>query len=82
MPRLSNVPGSNGERHYQVHNADERMSVMCLDCGQLTTLNVEPGQRLSAVVRELGYNSDSLRVTLAAHCEHSCEHKEAAKLAL
>ena len=82
MGWLEAVRGSNGERHYQVHNADERMSVMCLDCGQLTTLNVEPGQRLSAVVRELGYNSDSLRVTLAAHCAHPCDHKDSGKPAL
>ena len=82
MGWLEAVPGSNGERHYQLHNADERMSVMCLDCGQLTTLNVEPGQRLNAVVRELGFNADSLRVTLAAHCAHSCEHKDGGKPAL
>ena len=78
MGWLEAVPGSNGERHYQLHNEDERMAVMCLDCGQLTTLNVEPGQRLSAVVRDMGFNTDSLRVTLAARCEHPCANKEAA----
>ncbi|MCC7362416.1 MAG: transcriptional repressor [Anaerolineales bacterium] len=82
MGWLEAVPGPNGERHYQIHNADERMSVRCLDCGQLTTLNVAPGQRLNAVVRELGFNADSLRVTLAAHCAHPCEHKDSGKPAL
>ncbi len=80
---LEAVPGSNGERHYQVLNEDERMSVLCLDCGQLTTLKVDPADSLNAVVRDMGFSSDSLRVTLAARCDHLCGNKdERAKAAL
>ena len=70
------LPGPNGERHYQVHASDEqRMSVMCLDCGQLTTLKTEMDGPLNAAVRDLGFNAQSLRVTMAAHCDHVCGRK-------
>jgi Fe2+ or Zn2+ uptake regulation protein len=76
MGWLDAVPGPNGERHYQVHTSDEqRMSVMCLDCGELTTLKTDVDGSLNAVVRDLGFNAQSLRVTLAAHCEHVCGRK-------
>ena len=76
MGWLEAVPGADGERHYQVHHADEHMSVVCLDCGQYTHFKVEPTDPLSAVVREMGFSPQDLRVTLAAHCEHLCGHKE------
>jgi Fe2+ or Zn2+ uptake regulation protein len=78
MGWLDALPGPNGERHYQVHASDEqRMSVMCLDCGQLTTLKTEVDGPLNAAVRDLGFNAQSLRVTMAAHCDHVCGRKEA-----
>ena len=73
---LDTLPGPSGERHYQVHATDEqRMSVMCLDCGQLTPLAAVPGNPLSALVGELGFNAQSLRVTMAAHCDHVCSRR-------
>ena len=76
MGWLDALPGPTGERHYQVHASDEqRMAVMCLDCGELTTLKADVDGPLNAVVRGLGFNAQSLRVTLAAHCEHVCGRK-------
>lgn len=76
MGWLDAVPGANGERCYQVNTSDEqRMSVLCLDCGQLTTLSAEAASPLNAAVREMGFNPQSLRVNLAAHCEHVCARK-------
>jgi Fe2+ or Zn2+ uptake regulation protein len=76
MGWLDATPGTNGERHYQVHTSDEqRMSVLCLDCGQLTTLKVDAAAPLNAAVRDMGFNPQSLRVNLAAHCEHVCARK-------
>ena len=76
MGWLDVVPGANGERYYQVHASDEqRMSVLCLDCGQLTTLKVDAASPLNAAVRDLGFDEHSLRVRLSAHCEHVCERK-------
>jgi Fe2+ or Zn2+ uptake regulation protein len=76
MGWLDALPGPNGERHYQVHTADaQRLSVMCLDCGELTTLKTDVDAPFNAVVRDLGFNAQSLRVTLAAHCEHVCGRK-------
>lgn len=73
---LDTLPGPNGERYYQVHASDEqRLSVMCLDCGELTTLAAGPTNPLSAMVGELGFNTQSLRVTMAAHCDHVCGRK-------
>ena len=78
MGWLDAVPGSNGERYYQVHASDEqRLSVLCLDCGQLTTLQVGAASPLNAAVRAMGFDEHSLRVTMAAHCGHECEHKSA-----
>src|SRR5712692_6356507 len=76
MGWLDVVPGANGERYYQVHASDEQhLSVRCLDCGQLTTLKVDAASPLNAAVRDMGFNEHSLRVSLAAHCEHVCERK-------
>jgi len=76
MGWLDVVPGANGERYYQVHASDEQhLSVWCLDCGQLTTLKVDAASPLNAAVRDMGFNEHSLRVSLAAHCEHVCERK-------
>ena len=73
---LDAVPGSNGERYYQVHAGDEqRLSVLCLDCGQLTNLKVDAASPLNAAVRAMGFVEHSLRVTLTAHCGHACERK-------
>jgi Fe2+ or Zn2+ uptake regulation protein len=73
---LEAVPGTNGERYYQLNSAAEpHMSVLCLDCGQVTSLRVEVGGRLNAAVRDMGFDTQGLRVTMAAHCEHLCEHK-------
>jgi Fur family ferric uptake transcriptional regulator len=76
MGWLDAVPGANGERYYQVHaGVEQSMSVLCLDCGQLTTLKVDAAAPLNAVVRNLGFDANSLRVSLAAHCEHVCAWK-------
>jgi len=72
------LPGANGERYYQVHASHEQhMSVLCLDCGQLTALQVDAASPLNAAVRAMGFDEHSLRVSLAAHCEHVCEHRHA-----
>jgi len=76
MGWLDAVPGANGERYYQVHaSAEQSMSVLCLDCGQLTTLKIDAAAPLNAAVRNMGFDANSLRVSLAAHCEHVCAHK-------
>ena len=76
MGWLGALPGSNGERYYQVHAGDEqRLSVLCLDCGQLTHLQLEAPTPLNAAVRAMGFDEHSLRVTLTAHCGHACERK-------
>jgi Fe2+ or Zn2+ uptake regulation protein len=73
---LDALPGPTGERHYQVHATHEqRMSVMCLDCGQLTTLQADRANPLNALVRDLGFDSQSLRVTMSAHCDHVCSRR-------
>ena len=77
MGWLDAVPGANGERYYQLHALNEqRMSVLCLDCGQMSTLQDASPAPLTDAVRDLGFNAQSLRVTLAAHCEHVCPHKQ------
>jgi Fe2+ or Zn2+ uptake regulation protein len=76
MGWLDALPGANGERYYQVHaDHEQRLSVLCLDCGQLTTLKDASPAPFNDAVRDLGFNADSLRVTLAAHCEHECPRK-------
>ena len=76
MGWLDAVPGSNGERYYQVHaNDEQRLSVLCLDCGQLTTLQVGAASPLNAAVRAMGFDEHSLRVSMAAHCGHECERR-------
>ena len=76
MGWLDAVPGASGERYYQVHTSlEQHMSVLCLDCGQLATLQVDAAAPLGAAVRDMGFNANSLRVSLAAHCDHVCEHK-------
>jgi Fe2+ or Zn2+ uptake regulation protein len=78
MGWLDALPGTNGERLFQVHASEERhMSVLCLDCGQMTTLKVDAAAPLNAAVRDMGFNEHSLRVSLAAHCEHVCERRNA-----
>jgi Fe2+ or Zn2+ uptake regulation protein len=74
---LDALPGANGECYYQVHHAEEpTLSVMCLDCGKMTALAaLPPTMALNDAVRGLGLSADSLRVTLAAHCEHDCPRK-------
>ena len=77
---LEATPGANGERYYQLNSsADPHMSVLCLDCGQVTSLKVEVGVRLSTAVRDIGFDTQGLRVTMAAHCEHLCGHKVVAQ---
>ncbi len=77
MGWLDAVPGANGERHYQVRAAaEQRMAVLCLDCGQMTTLNGSSTAPLNQAVRDMGFNAQSLRVTLSAHCEHVCPRKQ------
>jgi Fe2+ or Zn2+ uptake regulation protein len=77
MGWLDALPGANGERFYQIHDEREQtMSVLCLDCGRLTPVSAPTGP-LNEAVRGMGFNADSLRVTLAAHCgEHVCPRKE------
>jgi len=76
MGWLDILPGTDGERRYQIHSAHEQViSVMCLDCGQLTTL-AEPPLELNEAVKSMGFNANSLRVTMTAHCEHVCPRKE------
>lgn len=77
MGWLDALPGAHGERFYQVHDGREpAMSVLCLDCGTLTPVSAPTGP-LNDAVRGMGFDADSLRVTLAAHCgEHVCPRKE------
>lgn len=76
MGWLDAVPGANGERYYQAHTGRaQAMSVLCLDCGQFMPISA-PTEPLNAAVRGLGFNTDSLRVTLTAHCAHECPQKE------
>lgn len=77
MGWLDALPGANGERYYQLHSAQaQTMSVLCLDCGKLTPVSAPTGL-LNEAVRGMGFDADSLRVTLAAHCgEHVCPRKE------
>jgi Fur family ferric uptake transcriptional regulator len=73
---LEALPGANGERYYQLHNdAPQTMSVLCLDCGKITSVASDSAAPLNAAVRSLGFNAESLRVTLAAHCEHVCPRR-------
>ena len=77
MGWLDAVPGANGERYYQVHAGNQqRLSVLCLDCGQMTALKDASPAPLNDAVRDMGFNAQSLRVTLAAHCEHECPRKQ------
>lgn len=77
MGWLDAVPGPNGERYYQVHRPQEpMMSVLCLDCGQLTAVPATPTGALGEAVQGLGFDASTLRVTLAAHCGHECPRKE------
>lgn len=77
MGWLDAVPGLNGEKYYQVHQDQEAIvSILCLDCGKLNPVAAAPDMLLSDTVRGLGFKADSLRVTLAAHCEHVCPRGE------
>ena len=79
MGWLEAVHGATGERYYQVHRGPEQsLSVVCLDCGKITALAAPTGV-LNEAVRGLGFNADTLRVTLAARCEHECPHKTETK---
>ena len=76
MGWLDAIPGANSERYYQVHTDQaQAMSVLCLVCGQFTPVSAPTGP-LNEAVRGVGFNADSLRVTLAAHCAHECPRKE------
>jgi len=51
---LDALPGANGERYYQVHASDEQhLSVLCLDCGQLTALKLDSAWPLNSAVRDM-----------------------------
>ncbi len=77
MGWLEAVPGLNGEKYYQMHQDQEAMmSILCLDCGKLDHVEVAPDVLLNDTVRGLGFKADSLRVTLAAHCDHVCARGE------
>ncbi len=85
MGWLDAAPGLNGERLYHLAPARESaFSLLCLDCGKLNQMPPAPASGLGDAVRELGFKADSLRVTLAAHCEHKCDRRaedEAARAA-
>ncbi|MBL8055366.1 MAG: transcriptional repressor [Anaerolineales bacterium] len=73
---LEAVPGLGGERFYQVRQPQSSsFSILCLDCGRLNAVTGMSEAGLSEAVREHGFKPDDLRVTLAAHCGHVCEHK-------
>lgn len=73
---LEALPGANGERYYHVNgDGEQRMAVLCLDCGQVTTLAATASAPLNEAVRDMGFNARSLRVTMAAHCEHVCPRR-------
>ena len=73
---LDAVPGTNGERYYQVHADDaQTMSVLCLDCGQMMAIKAAATEPFNRAVRDMGLDADTLRVTLAAHCGHVCPRK-------
>ena len=78
MGWLAAVRGVNGKQHYRVQSADEpSLSILCLDCGKLNQVPAAPDAALNDTVRGLGFKTDSLRVTLAAHCEHVCDKRNA-----
>lgn len=79
MGWLSALPGPNGERYFQAQPDGQReqaMAVMCLDCGQMTTLKGGVADPLSQAVRAMGFDVQTLRVTMAARCEHVCPNKK------
>jgi Fe2+ or Zn2+ uptake regulation protein len=76
MGWLTVMRGVNGKQHYRVQPPDEpSLSILCLDCGKLNQVAAAPDAALNDTVRGLGFKTDSLRVTLAAHCEHVCERR-------
>jgi Fur family zinc uptake transcriptional regulator len=76
---LEAVPGLNGERFYRVRSEREAsVSVLCLDCGSLNMLQTAPpAPDLRAAVRDLGFRTEALSVTIAAHCEQRCARRAA-----
>ncbi len=77
---LEALPGANGERVYAARTTGQQsLSVLCLDCGELTTLATPAAGPLNQAVREMGFDGGSLRVTVSAHCEHVCTRRPAAK---
>lgn len=77
MGWLDAMPGMNGERHYQVHRFQEpSFSILCLDCGKLNAMQATPDFDLRHAVRAMGFKADTMRVTMAAHCEQLCRHRE------
>lgn len=76
MGWLTAVRGVNGKQHYRVQPGDgPSFSLLCLDCGKINPVPVAPDPALSDTVRGLGFRTESLCVTLAAHCEHLCERR-------
>lgn len=76
MGWLTTVRGVNGKQHYRVQSSDApSLSILCLDCGKLNQVAAAPDAALNDTVRGLGFKTESLRVTLAAHCEHVCEKR-------
>lgn len=80
MGWLTAVRGVNGKQHYRVQQSDTpSLSILCLDCGKLNQVAVVPDAALNDTVRGLGFKTETLRVTLAAHCEHVCEKRNGAQ---
>jgi Fe2+ or Zn2+ uptake regulation protein len=76
MGWLTVVRGVNGKQHYRVRSTNEpSFSIVCLDCGKLNQVAAAPDAVLRDTVRGLGFKTESLQVTLAAHCEHICEKR-------
>jgi Fe2+ or Zn2+ uptake regulation protein len=73
---LESAPGANGERYYAARDeAEPQMSVLCLDCGELTSLSTTAAGPLNQAVQAMGFDAHTLRVTVAAHCEHVCARR-------
>ncbi len=79
MGWLEAVPGLNGGCYYRLRPEHEAsVSVLCLDCGALNPLqSAPPAPDLSAAVRNLGFRTETLRITVAAHCQQECARRAA-----
>ena len=73
---LGALPGPSGERTYRVRSDDApAVSVLCLDCGEFTSLATPAAEPLNRAVRDMGFDAETLRVTLSAHCGHECPRR-------